>query len=341
MSSNIDDILIRVLDHRQNQEEMQIFSEWYHASEKNKQLFFQLKDIYERRKGGFYPDESEILYSWERLWQKIDKHPTPFIMTGKRSKGNLYAGLRIRAVVAAIALVLVVAGVWFLRKDHQQLTWTEVRTTPRSKPQTIFLPDGSTVILNASSLLNYPEKFSRNNREVFLDGEAYFNVARDERRVFIVHTDQQEVSVLGTQFNVQAFSSDSYTITTLITGRVKFATFDADRDVKNEIVMHPNQQIFFDKKQNKAHISEIDSREAVTWMNGIYAFRDASLETITSRLGKVMGIVFIIPDEKDRREKYTGKFFSHQSPEEIAEIINFKGQFRTEFRNDTVFLLKR
>jgi ferric-dicitrate binding protein FerR (iron transport regulator) len=338
MNSQFEDIVIRVLEHRQNQEEMRIFSEWYHASDKNKQLFFQLKDIYERRKGGFYPDESEIIQSWERLWKKIDKQPTPFLVPGRRSKRNWYASLRMRAVVAAIALLLVVAGVWSLRKDHQQVTWTEVRTAPRSEPQTILLPDGSTVILNASSQLKYPEKFRGKNREIFLDGEAYFDVARDERRAFIVHSDQQDIHVMGTRFNVLGYSSDSYVITTLITGRVKLATFDADKDVKNEIVMRPNQQIYFDKKQNEALISEIDPHEAVTWMNGIYAFRDASLAEITQRLGKVMGIHFVISDEALKNEKYTGKFFFHQSPEEIADILNFKQEFRIQFKDDTILL---
>jgi len=337
MNSQFEDIVIRVLENRQNQEEMQIFSEWYHASDKNKQFFFQLKDIYERRKGGFYPDENEIIHSWERLWEKIDKQPTPFLIPGRRSKSNWYASLSIRAVVAAIALVLVVAGIWSLMKDHQQLTWTEVRTAPRSEPQTILLPDGSTVILNASSHLKYPKKFRGKNREIFLDGEAYFNVARDERHPFIVHSYQQDINVMGTQFNVLGYSSDSYVITTLITGRVKLATFDEEKDVKNEIVMHPNQQIYFDKKKNEALISEIDPREAVAWMNGIYSFRDASLEEITQRLEKVMGIHFVI-DEELKNEKYTGKFFSHQSPEEIADILNFKQEFRIQFTDDTLLL---
>lgn len=337
MNSQFEDIVIRVLENRQNQEEMQIFSEWYHASDKNKQFFFQLKDIYERRKGGFYPDENEIIHSWERLWKKIDKQPTPFLIPGRRSKSNWYASLSIRAVVAAIALVLVVAGIWSLMKDHQQLTWTEVRTAPRSEPQTILLPDGSTVILNASSHLKYPKKFRGKNREIFLDGEAYFNVARDERHPFIVHSYQQDINVMGTQFNVLGYSSDSYVITTLITGRVKLATFDEEKDVKNEIVMHPNQQIYFDKKKNEALISEIDPREAVAWMNGIYSFRDASLEEITQRLEKVMGIHFVI-DEELKNEKYTGKFFSHQSPEEIADILNFKQEFRIQFTDDTLLL---
>lgn len=336
MNNDISDIIISVLERRQTQEEMLIFSEWYSGSEENKLFFFQIKDIYERRKGGLYPDVKEISASWVRLRRKMEQ-PSPMVKQDWRNHFRRNSRVAIRAMVAAIILVLVVVGIRFLVGDSEQ-TWTEVRTSTRNAPQTISLPDGSTVVLNASSSLKYPDRFSRKTREVYLDGEAYFSVTRDERSVFIVHTDQQDVNVLGTQFNVQAYSSDPFAVTTLFTGKVKLATYANGKQVKNEIVMHPNQQIYFDKKKNEAFISEINPEESVTWQKGIYSFRDASLEDITRRLGQVMGITFIVSDETDRNEKYTGKFFFHQTPEEIADVLNFKGEFQIQFINDTLLL---
>lgn len=333
MLEKIDEIIIRVLDQRQSPEEMQIFLDWYHAADENKQLYFQLKDIYERRKGGLYPDDREISACWERLSRKMDRKHS--MLSPSRAPHAT------RAMVAAVALVLIISAVYLFINRPEEVTWTEVRTTPRSSPRSIVLSDGSTVLLNASSWLKYPEKFTGKNREVYLDGEALFTVARNERRFFIVHTERQDIQVLGTQFNVLGYSSDPRTITTLITGQIKLATYDKNHQVKIEMMMHPNQQVFFDKLSNEASVSEIDPNDAVTWIKGVYSFRDASLEEITRRLEKVLGISFIITDDADRIEKYTGKFFSHQSPSEIATVLNFKGQFRPEFRNDTLFLLKK
>ena len=323
--TGIDDLIIRVLDRRQTDEELQSFLDWYHTSEENKQLFFQLKDIYERRKGGLYPDEQAISASWGRLCDKMER---------KHSRTTIWA------MAAAVFLALIVSGVLFLT-GREEVRWVEVETAPRSEPYPVLLSDGSTVLLNASSRLKYPEKFKGESREVYLDGEAFFTVASDKRRAFIVHTEQQDVRVLGTQFNVQGYSSDPHTITTLITGKVKLLTYSRSHQLNEEIEMLPNQQLYFDKQRNDASLSRIDPSETVTWMSGVYSFRDAPLEEITRRLGKVTGIAFIVPDESARKEKYTGKFFSNQSPEEIAGVLNFKGQFRTELRNDTLFLLKR
>lgn len=323
---DIEEIIVRVLDQRQSEDDMHHFLAWYHAKEENRELFFQIKDIYERRAGGLYPNVREIRASWERL----------------RNRRPVGSPRRILCtLVAAVALVLIVSGVYFYFQNREEIRWVEVRTTPRSAPRAISLSDGSTVLLNASSWLKYPEKFRGKSREVFLDGEACFTVSRDEKRKFIVHTDQQEIHVLGTRFNVQGYSSDPYTVTTLITGKVKLATHDRGNLSTSELTMRPNQQVYFDKQRNETAVSQINPDEVVTWMKGVYSFRDASLEEITGRLGRVMGIVFVIPDESDRIEKYTGKFFSDQTPEEIAGVLNFNGQFRSEFRNDTLFLLNR
>ena len=314
--TGIDDLLIRVLDRRQTDEELQSFLDWYHASEENKQLFFQLKDIYERRKGGLYPDEQAISASWGRLCDKMER---------KHSRTTIWA------MAAAVFLALIVSGVLFLT-GREEVRWVEVETAPRSEPYPVLLSDGSTVLLNASSRLKYPEKFKGESREVYLDGEAFFTVASDKRRAFIVHTDQQDVRVLGTQFNVQGYSSDPHTITTLITGKVKLLTYNSSHQLNEEIEMLPDQQLFFDKQRNDASLSRINPSETVTWMSGVYSFRDAPLEEITRRLGKVFGIAFIVPDESAREEKYTGKFFSNQSPEEIAGVLNFKGPDRVTQR---------
>lgn len=337
MNNDIPEIVMRVLQGNQTEEEMHIFLQWYRASPENKDLFFRLKHIYELRKGGLNPDEIEMEASWDRLREKINMHPS----LQAKVRSNRYIRIVRYASAAAIAILLIVAGIRVFHKDHQPVTWVEVCTGTHNEPQIIQLSDGSSVQLNASSRFRYPEKFNTKAREVYLDGEAYFTVAKHEGHSFVVHTDKQQVSVLGTEFNVLAYSSDPYTITTLVKGKVKLQTFDSESNLRNEVMMHPRQQVYFDKKVNETAVSVIDPTEATSWLKGVYSFKDTSLEEITRRLEKVYGVIIVIPDETYRNEKYTGKFFSYQTIAEIVDILNFKGEFRSKFSNDTIFLQKK
>lgn len=341
MNDDIQGILVRVLQGNQTEKDMCVFLQWYRTSQKNKDLFFQLKHIHDLRMGGLKPNEMEMEAGWDRLWEKIKKQSATHSSSPATVRNRRYTSIVRYAGAAAIAVLLIVSGIRVFHKGQDRITWVEVRTGTKDELQTILLPDGSSVQLNVSSLFRYPEKFNTKNKEVYLDGEAYFNVAKNEKHAFIVHTDKQQINVLGTEFNVHGYSSDPYTITTLVKGKVKLEMFDSKNNLKNEIVMHPNQQVCFDKEFNKTTVSDINTLEAISWMKGIYSFKDMPLENITSRLEKIYGVTIIIPDETHRKEKYTGKFFSHQTMEEIVDILNFKGEFRSQFRNDTIFLQRR
>jgi len=341
MSDDIPEIIMHMLQGNQSEKEMQVFLQWYQSSQDNKELYYQLKHLYELRKGGIYPDETEITAGWERLWAKIEKPITSFHLSVTKRQHRPFVSIAKYGSMAVIVVLFIISGMYLFQRNHAGVVWTEVHTARQSAPQTVILPDGSSVLLNASSLLKYPVKFSSKNREVFLDGEAYFDVVKDERHSFVVHTDRQTIRVLGTQFNVLGYSSDPYTITTLISGKVKLQSSVSGANPDNEIVMLPNQQVYFDKKRNETMLSEIDPQDVLSWIKGTYSFRDSPLEVITGRLEKIYGFTFVIPDESDRYEKYTGKFFAGQSMEEIAAILNFKGQFRTKISNDTIFLQRR
>ncbi len=334
------EIVIRVLQGVQTEEEMHLFLKWYRHSRENKEFFFQLKHLYELREGGLMPDEKEVEASWERLQEKLDKFPAGFSLPARaaRDKRSFFSWVYISA--AAIAVLLVVLSARLLQQPSQ-VEWMEVRTGPMSEPRSIFLPDGSHVRLNASSLLRFPEKFKKGPREVYLDGEAYFDVVEDKRNVFIVHTDKQQVNVLGTEFNVLGYASDPYTITTLVTGKVSLGIYDHNNELKEEIVMHPNQQVYFDRELHRTLLADVNSLEATSWLHGVYSFRDTPLEEIARRLEKVHGVNFVILEEALGEEAYTGKFFADQTLDETVDVLNFKGRFHFQSKGDTIFIREK
>ncbi len=336
---DIQQIIIHVLQNDVSEEEMAFFSEWFHSSSENKDLFFQLKDIYDHRKGGLMPDSEEMKASWNRLMNKLENNPQHIFQSttikNKRVKLN-----RWQAVAAIFAGLLIIGASLFYGRMKQNSVWVEVRTTSSDQVQLVQLPDGSTVQLNVSSFLKYPKRFTGKKRQVYLDGEAIFDVKNDGRS-FEVQSDKQQIIVLGTQFNVMDYSSDPYAITTLVKGKIELKTFDESHKIKNRIVLNPNQQVLMDKNTDYVTLSEVNPDDILSWTTGSYSFENMPLEQITNRLEKMYDVVIIISDEKSRKEKYTGKFSSQQPIEEILRIINFKEQFEYYFRNDTIVLQRK
>lgn len=336
MNTDIQKIIVRILKNNVSEKEMQIFLEWFRASEENKTLFFQLKDIYAQRKGGVYPDDSEMEASWDRLWEKLQKSQNPGIVVTMKKSIPL-SRWKIAAAVFA-GLLILSATLLCYQKEKNRIVWVEVRTMPRSQPRTIDLPDGSSVQLNASSLLKYPEKFTKQVREVYLDGEALFNVVKQRNKSFTVYSNKQKINVLGTKFNVMDYSEDTYSVTTLISGKVRLETFDAENNVKNRMEMSPCQQLSFDKENGQVMLSKVNTDNVTSWTTGIYSFEDMPLEQITQRLERIYNVTILISDKISRREKYTGKFSSKQGINEIIDIINFNEQFNCISHNDTITL---
>lgn len=151
-------------------------------------------------------------------------------------------------------------------------------TTPRGKYYKIVLPDGTRVSLNAASSLRYPTSFSDDQRKVELTGEAYFDVATDAGRPFVVVTGKQTISVLGTAFNVKAYTDEPYTKTTLVEGRIKV-------DPRNGIaakVLSPGEQATLENNQLK--VSKTDTREDISWMSDMFYFSDTDLHAVAHQL---------------------------------------------------------
>lgn len=340
MNYNIQEIIIRILQDSVSEEEMHFFSEWIHKSDENKKLFFDLKDIYDCRKGELYPDNIELETGWNRLWEKLQKSQGQGTVVSK--KQSLLSN-RWRIAIAAVftGLLILSATLFYYKKENNTDIWVEVLTAPRSHPRTINLSDGSTIQLNASSFLKYPEKFNKQVREVYLDGEALFKVTKQEGKAFIVYSGKQRINVLGTQFNVMDYSSDAYSITTLISGKVRLETFDAKNNMKSCVEMTPCQQLSFDKDNGQVMLSNVNTENVTSWTTGVYSFEDMPLEQIVQRLENIYDVTILIPDKISRKEKYTGKFSSKQEINEIIDVINFNEQFNCISHNDTITLQRK
>ena len=176
--------------------------------------------------------------------------------------------------------------------------------TPRGGQYQVQLPDGTKVWLNSISSLKYPSKFSEKERKIELTGEAYFEVAKKiangKRIPFIVSTNQQQVEVLGTHFNIKAYANDEEVKTTLLEGSVRVAQNNLAK------VLKPGEQAIA-KSNTAISIKKVDVEEVIAWKNGYFVFEDADIESIMESLSRWYDIDVIFKGEITK-QKFGGAF---------------------------------
>lgn len=168
---------------------------------------------------------------------------------------------------------------------------TNTLNTAKGETYQVVLPDGSKVWLNAASKLTYPAKFtSLNQRKVQLDGEAYFEIAKDKAHPFIVETYKQQVEVLGTHFNIYAYNDEATTKTTLLEGSVKVAPISTEST--NSKTLHPDEQSSLNNS-GILSISKVDAANAIAWKNGKFEFNEEDIESIMRKLSRWYNVEII------------------------------------------------
>ena len=153
-------------------------------------------------------------------------------------------------------------------------------TTPRGGQYQVVLPDGSKVWLNASSSLRFPTAFAGKQRDVDLTGEAYFEVAKNKEKPFHVNVKDMQVEVLGTHFNVNAYSDENSIKTSLLEGRVRIKNGS-----KSGLLM-PGQQGVIKKNHENIEIKNADMDEVIAWKNGLFQFDGANITAIMREIGR-------------------------------------------------------
>jgi transmembrane sensor len=186
-------------------------------------------------------------------------------------------------------------------------------TTPRGGQYTVVLPDGSKVWLNAASSLKFPVAFTGPERNVELTGEAYFEVAKNKQKPFKVSVNGATVEVLGTHFNIMAYSDEAKLRTTLLEGSVKISKGDKDGLLK------PGMQADIDK-QNNIKITEADTEQAMAWKNGYFKFSRDNIQTIMRQLSRWYDID-VVYDGSIPNDEFVGKIRRNANVSEVLRVL--------------------
>lgn len=246
----------------------------------------------------------------QKALEKVNKR----IRKNRSQRLTLY----FQRIAAMLLLPLLLLSAYLLLKPQEQepIYYLEARMTPGMIGSTI-LPDGTKVWLNSSSYIKYPNLFSGDTREIELDGEAYFVVTENAEKPFIVHTENSSIKVLGTEFNVDAYSHNSFVATTLVKGAVEF-NYKKEDCKTNSIFMHPNEQILYDKSTHQARLNDTYILKDIAWMKGKIILRETPLSEILWILSKRFNVEFTIKDPAFYKHSFTG-VFTNQQIERVLE----------------------
>ena len=213
-------------------------------------------------------------------------------------------------------------------------------STENGKQLKHTLPDGSIVWLNGATKLIYPKKFA-NCREVNLEGEAYFEVAKDKKHPFRINSGAIKISVLGTGFNVHAYAADKYIITTLVHGNIILETSAKFKGGVNKISMSPGQQLETFNTNGKIVKEQVNSCLYISWINGIYRFKEENFEQIALMLGRNFNLNIHFNDEELKLNRYTGAFKKTDDALKILRFINLSTPICYSKNGNDIYISKK
>lgn len=204
----------------------------------------------------------------------------------------------------AASVVLFIVGTLFLLNHFtvspKQLTLNEKSTLVGQK-SILTLFDGTKITLNANSKLKYPTHFGETSRDVYLEGEAYFEVVHNSHKPFIVHTNEISTTVLGTKFNVCSFSDEDNIEVSLVEGKVTVSNTEDENS--GEVLLKPKEQFIYNKKRHKTEVRKFNIVKVVGWRDNTFIFNNEPLGIALKKLERAFGVKFEL-SAKNKVKRY-------------------------------------
>lgn len=210
-------------------------------------------------------------------------------------------------------------------------------TIPKGKTLQLNLSDGSKVWLNAGTEFRFPQNFKaeKDHRTVFLKGEAFFDVESDKNKPFIVNSNEIQVEVLGTQFNVSSYDNESKLTTTLVEGSVAIA----EKNNTNTTILTPNHQAVFDKKGKTLHTKKVNTKMYTSWMDNVLIIDNYTFSEILKRLERKFDVKIVNTSSiKNEGGNYKGEFSYNDTIEDILYTISLSKPFKYTKMNETIII---
>ena len=300
---NYNDILIaNYLSGEATPTEKEKLNRWIGESTANKRSFEESQRIWQ--KSHTYFSSSDIGSDHQKINDKIIQQLS--IPAKNRTLKTWFY-----RVAAVLALPIMLGIGWYLgsSKTNNETQMCEV-TAPKGQISKCVLADGTEVWLNAGTTLKYDPTLKGSIREVNLDGEAYFKVTKNRHKPFAVNTKYAQVKVLGTIFNLKAYSGEDKIETTLEEGSVEFSL---NGSAAKPVEMKPGEQVVFNISEKKITLGKVETYLHTAWKDGKFVFKDADLKTIIAELERLYDVRIHLQNDSLMQLHFRGMFEYEQN----------------------------
>ena len=284
-----------------------------------------IKDIIEES----LKDEVDVDREWERLFSSIEKKT----ISKMKTRGLFLQYLKYAAAVV-LGIGVSLSTLYLTNQENLSTVGNYKLVTSKGEKSYLQLPDGTRVWLNSCTTLEYAENYGHSNRSIYLDGEAYFEVAKNKDLPFVVKANGIDVKAIGTAFNVSAYMEDSQLTTTLFNGKVAVQP----TLTKQEVLLEPNQVAVYVKSRNKIEVVPYDKKLFAQWRGGFLSFKMMYLQDITKLLERNYNVVFRYENQGIKKLRFSGSFRNNEDLSEILNVIKTNTGIRYQILKDTIVI---
>lgn len=304
-----------------SEEEKRQLNEWRAESDNNRQTLEALENLW--RESSEEPELVNTEEMIDKIWrQGVERKPP------RKKQMDWNYLLRIAAV-----LLIFISAVWGITKldnaPTRPIERTVVKNTAGQKK--LNLPDGTVVWLNGATKIHYYPGFNDTARHVELEGEAFFEVAHDPDRPFVVKTETLATTAIGTSFNINAYSQQEEIQVSLLTGKVEVS------DGSPAIVLEPGRALIYEKDSKNMSETTFDEEETIGWKEGWLVFRNAGYEEVIMKLQNWYGMEITTQGDPSGAWRLTTAY-KNESLSNILKNIRFGKPFNYELNNERLII---
>ncbi len=326
--------IANILSDEATPEEKQIFDKWISSNNKNKAYFNDLKIIWNKSGTLSEYDLIDVNTAKEKVKRKIKiQDNNKFFISRKL--------LKVASVFVFAFIIIWLTYAIFEKASNKHFQYIESVTKNGEKAQ-VVLSDGTKIWINSGSILKYPDVFTGKNREVFLEGEAFFDVSHNKNKPFIITTSLIQIEVLGTKFNISSYPDDETIETTLVAGTVKITSKNIkSKSGKENYILKPNEKATFLKNDNTVIIDEVITKYYTSWKDGSLFFNNETFEKIAKRLERWYDLEIELTNSELKYNKYTCVVDKDKTIEHVLNLLNICTPIEYSIKGKTITIKQK
>lgn len=311
--------------------------QWIEADEANKKYFAEKADGWATAHVPYF--RLQMKDNFQKQFGNLPNSANPVKGGRFGNRGGWMKAAASVFIVFSVGLLGYYVGKNQTAQPARTAGWFET-SVPLGSQSKVVLPDLSVVWINAGSSLKYSEDFHKQSREVSLSGEAYFEVATDSVKPFVVRAEKLDIKVVGTRFNVKAYQDEETVDVALVTGKVKVHLNDREPE-EGLVTLTPDRLLSYNKETNCVQVKKINGLDAYAWTNGQLKFDQLFFPQIAKCLERKFDVRIIIKSESLEKEIFSGSFSFDYSLNKILQEIDVDKKYTWTRKDNNVVIKDR